>query len=53
MDKDIIKIISLDDDAIKIELELTEDIDSLLNLLLQQNFIKDWCISDPEVIYRI
>ena len=51
--KDIIKIISLDDDVIKVELELTENIQDLLNLLSKQNFIKDWCISDPEVIYEI
>ena len=53
MCKDIIKIVSLDDDVIKVELELTDNIDNLLDLLLQEHFIKDWCISDPEVIYRI
>ena len=51
--KDIIKIISLDDDVIKVELELTDNVENLLDLLLKQNFIKDWCISDPEVIYEI
>ena len=53
MCKDIIEIVSLDDDVIKVELEITDNIQNLLDLLLQQNFIKDWCISDPEVIYRI
>ena len=51
--KDIIKIISLDDDVIKVELELTDNIQNLLTLLLRQNFIKDWCLVDPEVIYEI
>ena len=53
MDKDIIKIISLKDDVIKIELDLTEDTIKLLDLLRRQNFIKDWCITNPEVIYKI
>ena len=53
MCKDVIKIISLDDDIIKIELELTDNIANLLDLLLRQNFIKDWCISNPEVIYEL
>ena len=53
MDKDIIKIISLDDDVIKIELELTDNIRNLLDLLRLQVFIKDWCITDPEVIYEL
>lgn len=53
MCKDVIKIISLDDDVIKIELELTDNIANLLDLLLRQNFIKDWCISNPEVIYEL
>ena len=53
MCKDVIKIISLDDDVIKIELELTDNIRNLLDLLRQQVFIKDWCITDPEVIYEI
>ena len=53
MCKDVIKIISLDDDVIKIELELTYNIANLLDLLLRQNFIKDWCISNPEVIYEL
>ena len=53
MCKDVIKIISLDDDVIKIELELTDNIANLLDLLLRQNFVKDWCISNPEVIYEL
>lgn len=53
MCKDVIKIISLDDDVIKIELELTDNIRNLLDLLRLQVFIKDWCITDPEVIYEI
>ena len=40
-------------DIIKIELELTDNIANLLDLLLRQNFIKDWCISNPEVIYEL
>ena len=51
--KDIIKIISLDDDVIKVELEITDNIENLLDLLVKQNVIKDWCITDPEVIYEI
>ena len=53
MCKDIIKIISLDNDVIKIELELTDNIRNLLDLLLKQNFILDWYITEPEVIYTI
>ena len=53
MRKEIIKIVSLNDDVIKIELELTDNIRNLLDLLLKQNFILDWCITDPEVIYKI
>ena len=51
--KDVIKIVSFKGDVIKVKLELTENIQDLLNLLSKQNFIKDWCISDPEVIYEI
>ena len=53
MCKDIIKIVSLDDDVIKVELELTDNIRNLLDLLRLQVFIKDWYITDPEVIYKI
>ena len=53
MCKEIIKIVSLNDDVIKIELELTDNIRNLLDLLLKQNFILDWCITDPEVIYEL
>lgn len=53
MCKDIIKIVSLNDDVIKIELELTDNIRNLLDLLLKQNFILDWYITEPEVIYTI
>ena len=53
MCKDIIKIVSLDDDVIEVKLELTDNIRNLLDLLLKQNFILDWCITDPEVIYEI
>ena len=53
MDKDIVRIISLNGDSIKVELKLTETIAKLLDLLVQQYFIKDWCISKPEVIYKI
>ena len=53
MCKDIIKIVSLDDDVIKVELEITDNIENVLDLLLKQNFIKDWCITDPEDIYEI
>ena len=51
--KDIIKIISLDDDVIKVELELTDNIENLLDLLLDQNFILDWYITEPSIIYEI
>lgn len=53
MRKEIIKIVSLNDDVIKIELELTDNIKNLLDLLLKQNFILDWYITDPEVIYEL
>ena len=53
MRKEIIKIVSLNDDVIKIELELTDNIRNLLDLLLKQNFILDWYITEPEVIYTI
>ena len=53
MCQDIIKIVSLNDDVIKIELELTDNIRNLLDLLLKQNFILDWYITEPEVIYTI
>ena len=53
MCKDIIKIVSLNDDVIEVELELTDNIRNLLDLLLKQNFILDWYIIDPENIYEI
>ena len=53
MCKDIIKIVSLDDDVIEVKLELTDNIRNLLDLLLKQNFILDWYIIDPENIYEI
>ena len=53
MCKDIIKIVSLDDDVIEVKLELTDNIRNLLDLLLQQNFILDWYVTDPENIYEI
>ena len=53
MCKDIIKIVSLDDDVIEVKLELTDNIRNLLDLLRLQVFIKDWYITDPEVIYEI
>ena len=53
MCKDIIKIVSLNDDILKVELELTDNIRNLLDLLLKQNFILDWYITEPEVIYEI
>ena len=53
MRKEIIKIISLEDDVIKIELELTDNIRNLLDLLRLQVFIKDWCITEPENIYEL
>ena len=53
MRKEIINIVSLNDDVIKIELELTDNIKNLLDLLLKQNFILDWYITEPEVIYTI
>ena len=53
MCKEIIKIVSLDDDIIKVELELTDNIRNILDLLLKQNFILDWYVTDPEVIYEL
>ena len=53
MCKDIIKIVSLDDDVIEVKLELTDNIRNLLDLLLQQNFILDWYVAEPENIYEI
>ena len=53
MCKDIIKIVSLNDDVIKVELELTDNIRNILDLLLKQNFILDWYVTDPEIIYEI
>lgn len=53
MCKDIIKIVSLDDDVLKVELELTDNIKNLLDLLLDQNFILDWSITEPSIIYEI
>ena len=53
MCKDIIKIVSLDDDVIEVKLELTDNIRNLLDLLRLQVFIKDWCITEPENIYKI
>ena len=52
MYKDIIKIVSLDDDVIEVKLELTDN-RNLLDLLLKQNFILDWYVTDPEIIYEI
>ena len=53
MCKDIINIVSLNDDILKVELELTDNIRNLLDLLLKQNFILDWYITEPEVIYEL
>ena len=53
MCKNVINIVSLDDDILKVELELTDNIRNLLDLLLKQNFILDWYITEPEVIYTI
>ena len=53
MCKDIIKIVSLNDDILKVELELTDNIENLLDLLLDQNFILDWYITEPSIIYEI
>ena len=53
MCKNIINIVSLNDDILKVELELTDNIRNLLDLLLKQNFILDWYITEPEVIYEI
>lgn len=53
MCKDIIKIVSLDDDVIEVKLELTDNIRNILDLLLKQNFILDWYVTDLEIIYEI
>ena len=53
MCKNVINIVSLNDDILKVELELTDNIENLLDLLLKQNFILDWYITEPEVIYTI
>lgn len=53
MCKNVINIVSLNDDILKVELELTDNIENLLDLLLKQNFILDWYITDPEIIYEI
>ena len=53
MSKNVINIVSLNDDILKVELELTDNIRNLLDLLLKQNFILDWYITEPEVIYEI
>lgn len=51
--KDIVKIISCDGEGVKVKIELTENVENLLDFLVKQNFINDWYISDPEVIYEI
>lgn len=51
--KDIVKIVSRDGDGVKVKIELTENVENLLDFLVKQNFINDWYISDPEVIYEI
>ena len=53
MCKDIIKIVSFKGDVIKVKLELTENIQDLLDLLSKQNFIKIWYIDNSEAIYEI
>ena len=53
MCKDIIKIVSLDDDVIEVKLELTDNIKNLLDLLRLQVFILDWYVTDPEIIYEL
>ena len=53
MCKNVINIVSLNDDILKVELELTDNIRNLLDLLLKQNFILDWQSTEPEVIYEI
>lgn len=53
MCKNVINIVSLNDDVIEVKLELTDNIRNLLDLLLKQNFILDWYITDPEIIYEI
>ena len=53
MCKNVINIVSLNDDILKVELELTDNIKNWLDLLLKQNFILDWYITEPEVIYEI
>lgn len=51
--KDVIKIVSFKGDVIKVKLELTENIQDLLDLLSKQNFIKIWYIDNSEAIYEI
>ena len=41
------------DDVIEVKLELTDNIRNLLDLLLKQNFILDWYVTDPEIIYEL
>ena len=53
MCKNVINIVSLNDDILKVELELTDNIENLLDLLLDQNFILDWHITEPSIIYEI
>ena len=53
MCKNVINIVSLNDDILKVELELTDNIRNILDLLLKQNFILDWYVTDPENIYEI
>ena len=53
MCKNVINIVSLNDDILKVELELTDNIENLLDLLLKQNFILDWYVTDPEIVYEI
>lgn len=53
MCKNVINIVSLNDDILKVELELTDNIENLLDLLLKQNFILDWYVTDPEIIYEL
>ena len=53
MCKNVINIVSLNDDILKVELELTDNIENLLDFLLDQNFILDWYITEPSIIYEI
>ena len=53
MCKNVINIVSLNDDILKVELELTDNIENLLDLLLDKNFILDWYITEPSIIYEI